>query len=84
MEPLDTDFEYVVQKTRETNPEKRFNWLYILPALGILWVLYLTLAAIFQFDISTIVDPIMGIMIAVFLVFAGALFWAFAPRVGKV
>jgi hypothetical protein len=83
MEPLDTDFEYVVQKTREAYPEKRFNWLYILPALGVLWVLFLTLAVVFQLDISTVVNPIMGIMIAVFLVFAGALFWALAPRAGK-
>ena len=83
MEPLDTDLEYVVQKTREAHPEKRFNWLYILPILGVLWVLFLTLAAVFQFDISTIVDPIMGIMIAVFIVFVGALFWALAPRTSK-
>lgn len=83
MEPLDTDLEYVVQKTREAHPEKRFNWLYILPILGVLWVLFLTAAAVFQFDISTVVDPIMGIMIAVFLVFIGALFWALAPRAGK-
>jgi hypothetical protein len=84
MEPLDTDLEYIVNKSRETHPEKRFNWLYILPILGIAWVLFLTLAVVFQINITTVVDPIMGIMIAVFLVFVGALFWAFVPRAKNV
>jgi hypothetical protein len=83
MEPLDTDLEYVVQKNREENPEKRFNWLYILPILGVAWLVFLTLSVWGQFDISKVVDPVMGIMIAVFLIFAAGLFWAYAPRTKK-
>ncbi len=41
MEPIDTDFDYVASRSREANPRARFNWLYILPTLGVLWVAYL-------------------------------------------
>jgi len=80
MEPIDTDFEYVANKSRETDPRKRFNWIYIIPILGLLWLLYLTLAVIFEWPVTGVVDPVMSIMIVVFFVFVGLLFWAMAPR----
>jgi len=84
MEQIDSELEYDASQSGDANPDKRFNWLYILPILGILWLVLLTLAAIFQFSISEAVDPIMGLMIAVFFVFIIGLFWAYAPRIRKV
>ena len=76
MEPLDTEYEYV---KREANPRARFNWLYIFPALGAVWLLYLLSAAVFQFPVTGAVDTIMVLMIVMFFVLAGLLFWAMAP-----
>ncbi len=78
MEPLDTDLEYPVR--RETNPQARFNWLYLVPALGLLWLLYLIGAAIFQWPVTGVVDPVMGFMLVLFFVGVGVLLWALAPR----
>jgi len=83
MEPIDTDFDYVAQQSREINPRSRFNWLYFLPTLGVLWVLYLTLAAIFQWPVTGVVDPVLSLMIVVFFVFIGLLFWALAPKANR-
>ena len=80
MEQIDTDFEYVASKSRETDTRKRFNWMYIIPILGLLWLLYLTLAVIFEWPVTGVVDPVMTIMIVIFFVFVGLLFWALAPR----
>ncbi len=77
MEPLDTDYDYVV---RRSNPRSRFNWLYILPALGMLWLFYLLAAAIFQWPVSGVVSPVMSLMLVVFFVMVGLLFWALAPK----
>ncbi len=80
MEPIDTNFDYVASRSREANPRARFNWLYILPTLGMLWVLYLILAVIFQWPLSAQVDPVMAIMMVLFFVTVGLLFWALAPK----
>lgn len=77
MEPLNSDYEVVV---REPNPRARFNWLYLFPTLGGLWLLYLLLAAVFQFPVTGAVDPVMAFMLVMFFVMAGLLFWALAPR----
>lgn len=77
MEQLDNEYEYVV---REHNPRARFNWLYIVPALGGLWLLFLLIAAVFQIPITNVVDPIMSLMIVLFFVMAGLLFYALAPQ----
>jgi len=77
MEPLDSDFEYA---ERKADPRARFNWLYIVPALGAAWLLYLLAAAIFQFSISDAIDPIMSLMIVLFFVLVGLMFWAMAPK----
>lgn len=80
MEPIDTDFDYVAQRSREANPKERFNWLYIFPTLGVLWVLYLTLAIVFQWPVTNVVGPVMSIMLLVLFAVAALLFWAMAPR----
>jgi hypothetical protein len=80
MEPIDTDFEYTASSSRELDLRSRFNWLYIIPILGVLWVAYLTLAVIFQWPVTGIVDPVMTLMIVVFFTFVILLFWAMAPK----
>jgi hypothetical protein len=84
MEPIDTDFDYVASRSRETNPRGRFNWLYILPTLGVLWIVYLTLAVIFQWPLTGQLDPVMAIMMLLFVVTVVLLFWALAPRSNRV
>lgn len=77
MEPLDSDLEYVVY---QSNPKSRFNWLYVLPALGAVWLLYLMGAAAFQWPVTGVVNSVMGLFIVLFLVMAALLLWAVAPR----
>ena len=81
MQPIDSEYEYIPRK--ESNPRARFNWLYIVPALGLVWILLLVASAVFQFSLSDFVDPILGIMIVLFFVLAGLLFYALAPRERK-
>ncbi len=81
MQPIDSEYEYIPRK--ESNPRARFNWLYIIPALGLVWVILLIVSAIFQISLSAIVGPILGIMIVLFFVMAGLLFYALAPRARK-
>lgn len=85
MEQIDSDLDYVVQQreAQRANPDGRFNWLLVVPTLGMLWLLYLLLAAIFQWPVTGVVDPIMSIMILVFFGTVALLFWAYAPRVKK-
>jgi hypothetical protein len=80
MEPIDTDFDYVAQQSRKTDLRARFNWLYILPILGVLWVVYLILAVIFEWPLAGQVDTIMVLIVLLFLVIVGLLFWAMAPK----
>jgi uncharacterized membrane protein YjdF len=77
MEPLDSDLEYVVY---QSSPKSRFNWLYIVPALGALWLLYLIGAAAFQWPISGLVNTVMGLFIVLLIVTAALLLWAMAPK----
>jgi hypothetical protein len=79
MEPIDSDLEYIVNE-REVDPHKRFNWLYLFPALGALWLLYLVVSVIFQLPVTGVVDPVMSLMIVIFFLLAGGMFWALAPR----
>ena len=80
MEPLDTDLQAMVREPRPAVPGARLNALLIFPALGILLMLVFIVAAIFQFDISELVDSLMGLMTLFFLVLVAMLFWAMAPR----
>jgi len=77
MEPLNSDLEYVVYPS---NPKSRFNWLYILPALGAIWLLYLMGAAAFQWSVSGVVDTVMGLFIVLFVVMGMLFLWALAPK----
>ena len=83
MEPLDTDLDYSVRESRTTNPRSRFNWLYVLPTLGLVWLLFLMGAAIFQWPIDAVVNPVMSLMLVVFFVMVGLLFWAMAPKANR-
>jgi hypothetical protein len=77
MEPFNSDLEYVVYPS---NPKSRFNWLYILPALGTAWLLYLMGAAAFEWPVSGVVNTVMGLFIVLFIVMAALLLWAVAPK----
>lgn len=78
MEPIDSNLEYRASERR--NPRKRFNWLYIIPALGLLWLLYLLVSVIFQMPITGIVSPVMSFMIVLLFVGVGLVFWALFPQ----
>jgi hypothetical protein len=71
MEPLDSDYQHVVYRS---DPKTCFNWLYIIPTLGVLWLVYLFAAAAFQFSVSSVVDTVVGLMLLIFFVTAGLLF----------
>jgi uncharacterized RDD family membrane protein YckC len=83
MEPLDTDLEYVRNEPRPINPAARFNAMLILPIIGVLLVLVFISAAIFQFDLSGLIDTLIGLMMVLFIVMVAMLFWAFAPRANR-
>ena len=68
MEPLDSDYEVAAH---ESDPKARFNWLYIFPGLGVCWIILLVSAAIFQFPLTGLVDPIMALMLVLFFVLVG-------------
>jgi|ERR1035438_5959361 hypothetical protein len=83
MEPIDTDFDYVAQQSRKTDLRARFNWLYILPVLGVCWVLFLILAVIFEWPLSGVVDSIMVLIVLLFAVIVALLFWSMAPKTNR-
>lgn len=80
MEPLDTDMQYSTREPRPATPGSRVNLLFIFPAIGLILVLVFISAAIFQFDLSDVVDTLVGLMLLLFAVLIAALFWALAPR----
>jgi uncharacterized membrane protein YGL010W len=80
MEPLDTDLEYVRSGQRQTRPGSRYNVMLIIPILGLLLVMVFIGAAIFQRDLSQLIDSLIGLLIIMFFVIIGMLFWAGAPR----
>ncbi|QBD83201.1 hypothetical protein EPA93_47475 [Ktedonosporobacter rubrisoli] len=80
MEPVDTDFDYVARQSQARDTKSRFNWLYLFPALGVVWLLLLLAAATFQFSITDVVNPVMTIMVVLFFLMVGFLFWAMAPQ----
>ena len=80
MEQFDTDMEDVVRVPRPATPGSRLNVLLILPALGVLLMLVFVIAAIFQFDLSLLIDSLMGLITLFFFVLVGLLFWALAPQ----
>jgi uncharacterized RDD family membrane protein YckC len=82
MEPLDTDLEYVRRGQRPARPGSRFNAMLIVPILGFLLVLVFIGAAVFQWDLSQLIDSLIGLFMILFFVIIGLLFWAGAPKTG--
>jgi hypothetical protein len=82
MEPLDTDLEYVSSGPRPARPGSRFNVMLIIPILGFLLVLTLIGAAVFQWNLSQLIDSLIGLFIVLFFVIIALLFWANAPKSG--
>jgi len=83
MEPLDTDLEYVSHEPRPTTTGSRLGALLIFPILGVLIILTFIGAAIFQWNISDLIDTFVGLMLVFFVAFIVMLFWAFAPRANQ-
>ena len=83
MEPLDTDTDYMVRAPRQRTRRSRMNALLILPALGFILLLVFIAAAVFQLDLSDLIDSLMGLVTLFFLVMIAMLFWALAPGSDK-
>ena len=83
MEPLDTDTDYMVRETRPQTPGSRMNALLILPILGFILILVFIAAAVFQLNLSDLIDSLMGLVTLFFLVMIAMLFWALAPGADK-
>ena len=83
MEPLDTDLEYVSHEPRPGTPGSRLDALLIFPILGVIIILTFIGAAIFQWNISDLIDTLVGLLLVFFVAFVVMLFWAFAPRANQ-
>lgn len=83
MEPLDTDLDYVQNEPRPATTASRMNALLIFPILGVVIVITFISAAIFQFDLSNLIDTLVGLMLVFFIGFIIMLFWAFAPSANQ-
>jgi hypothetical protein len=83
MEPLDTDMDYMARVPRQRTSGSRMSALLILPILGLVLILVFVSAAIFQFDLSDVIDSLMGLVTFFFLVMIAMLFWAMAPRANR-
>lgn len=79
MEPLDTDLEYVRSGPRPARPGSRYNVMLIVPILGFLLVLIFIGAAVFQWDLSQLIDSMIGLFLVLLVVIIALLFWAGAP-----
>lgn len=83
MEPLDSDIEYMSNAPRPSTPASRLSILYIFPILGVLLALFFAGAAIFQWNLSALVDNLVVLLVVLFFVFIGIVFWATAPRASE-
>jgi uncharacterized RDD family membrane protein YckC len=83
MEPLDTDLDYPRSEPRPAPPGSRYSVMLILPILGFLLLLTLIFAAIFQWDLSDLIDSLVGLLLLLFVIAIVLLFWAGAPRSGQ-
>jgi hypothetical protein len=84
MEPLDTDLEYVRSGPRPARPGSRYNVMLIFPILGFLLVLIFIGAAVFQWNLSQLIDSLIGLFLVLFFVIIALLFWAAAPSSGNI
>ena len=79
MEPLDTDLEYVRSGPRPARPGSRYSAMLFIPILGFLLLLVFIGAAVFQWDLSQLVDSLIGLFLVMLVVIIALLFWAGAP-----
>jgi hypothetical protein len=79
MEPLDTELEYVRSGPSPARPGSRYNVMLFIPILGFLLVLIFIGAAVFQWDLSQLIDSLIGLFLVMFVVIIALLFWAGAP-----
>ena len=80
MEPLATDLEYVINEPRPSTPGSRMNALLFFPLLGALLIVVFIFAAIFQWNLSDLIDSLVGLLLLLFFAFIAMLFWALAPH----
>ncbi|HVU66827.1 MAG TPA: hypothetical protein VHD63_06850 [Ktedonobacteraceae bacterium] len=80
MEQLDTDIEYMSNAPRPSTPAERLSILYIFPVLGVALVLFFLVAFILQWNISILVDNLITLMVILFFVFIGIVFWSLSAR----
>ncbi len=76
MEPLDTDLDYAEREPRPAQPGSRFSVMFILPILGVLLVLTFIGAAIFQWNLSDLIDSLVGVLLLLFVIAVALMFWA--------
>lgn len=80
MEQFDTDIEYMSNAPRPSTPAERLSILYVFPVFGVVLTLFFMSAAIFQWNISVLVDNLVVLMVILFFAFTGLIFWGMAPR----
>ncbi len=80
MEQLDTDIEYMSNAPRPSTPAERLSILYIFPVLGVALVLFFLVAFILQWNISILVDNLITLMVILFFVFTGIVFWSLSAK----
>jgi UDP-N-acetylmuramyl pentapeptide phosphotransferase/UDP-N-acetylglucosamine-1-phosphate transferase len=80
MEPLDTELDSSRGEPRQASPGSRYNLLLLLPIFGLLLALTFIGAAIFQWNLSDLVDGLIGLFLLLFVVTIALLFWAGTPR----
>jgi hypothetical protein len=80
MEPLDTDLEYTPRAPRQSTPASRLGVMFIFPLLGFLLILIFIGSAVFQWDLSNLVDGLVTLLLVLFIAFIALMFWALAPR----
>jgi hypothetical protein len=80
MEPLDTDLEYVRSGPRQARPGSRYSAMLFIPVLGLLLLLVFIGAATFGWDLSQLVDTLIGLFLVLFVIIVAMLFWAGAPK----
>jgi len=83
MEPLDSDLDYMVRPSRPAGSSSRTKALLIFPILGVLLVVAFVAAAIFQLNLSDLVDSLIGLLILLFVLALVLLFWSMAPRADR-
>lgn len=82
MEPLDSE-DYMPRAPRPAAPGSRVSVLLIFPILGFLLMLAFIGAAVFQWNLSDLIDSMIGLFILLFAAFIALMFWALAPQPGR-